>query len=440
MNAVSSQCDTFLSTFLKANPSSPLLNCIYMYNLQLSPEDILKNIKSKLDCIFCESLEKYVFLNFEFSDLYAFILNKEFNVDREYILVKAIVLWLDNDIGSTLHYAEQLFELINCKLCYKKDILQNKIINTSSPELDEIIKQLHIKIAILNDNKISEVIKLYNIDNINSIIVPKYIPIHRLRNKCLFNVTNEKLWNLGTDEVLFRYSRMEVNRVIYTSNELLFIISFTDCKMYKFDIATNSVYTCSYPLDYPLETAPSVNEISGDRLITIGGCKEGPSSDEVMYYDILKDSWSKGLNLPYGICRHATVVDGDDIYVIGGLQGCYEINTVIRYSNGVWSTLSPLLKTRKWHTALLDDKFIYVYGGLYKYDCECYNIITGEWSVINTDVFENIISCYSDIDEDNHLLYSSDFEGNVCSISLDTYTMSTLYNNIPQSHLVLMNV
>ena len=80
------------------------------------------------------------------------------------------------------------------------------------------------------------------------------------------------------------------------------------------------------------------------------------SSSEVSYYNIDNDSWSNGQKLPYAICNHATVVDGDDIYVIGGDNG----NKVIRCRNGTWQNL---LNHREYHITKLDGNCIYVHGG-----------------------------------------------------------------------------
>ena len=77
---------------------------------------------------------------------------------------------------------------------------------------------------------------------------------------------------------------------------------------------------CSYPTHSNCNSSSSVNETSDGRLVVIGGSRRSnvSYSTEVRYYDIANDSWSKGQRLPYVVGYHATVVDGDDIYVIGG--------------------------------------------------------------------------------------------------------------------------
>ena len=129
--------------------------------------------------------------------------------------------------------------------------------------------------------------------------------------------------------------------------------------MYKYNIVTKEVVVC-YPTNYCFKYSPSVNETLDGRLVVIGGRRGNRIySNEVRYYDIVNNSWSKGQSLPYVIGCHATV-HGDDIYVIGGRN----VNIVIRYRNGTWQTLSPLLNKRQCHIAVLDCNCIYIYGGL----------------------------------------------------------------------------
>ena len=182
-------------------------------------------------------------------------------------------------------------------------------------------------------------------------------------------MSEDGIYNTATKERLVQYNFGVVNYVIYTTKELLFIFSFSEGKMYKYNNATKEVVVCSYPTNYCFNWLPSVNETSNGRLVVIGGRSNGSCSNEVRYYDIVNDSWSKGQSLPYAVGCHATVVDGDDIYVIGG-----DDNKVIRYRNGRWQTLSPLLNIINRHIAVLDGNSIYIYGGEYRNHCEFYNI------------------------------------------------------------------
>ena len=243
------------------------------------------------------------------------------------------------------------------------------------------------------------------------------------------------IYNTATKERLVQYNFSAVDYVIYTTKQLLFIFSFSEGKMYKYNNATKEVVVCSDPTNYCFDCLPTVNETSDGRLVVIGGWSNGSCSNEVRYYDIANDSWSKGQSLPYVVGWHATVVDGDDIYVIGG-DG---VNNVIRYRNGTWQTLSPLLNNRHCHIAMLDDNCIYVYGGDNRTDCECYDILTDQWSVVDNAVYKSINYNNSIIDVNKRLLYTR--EGvNVYSISLDNNIKSLVYENVSCRRLVLMHV
>ena len=87
---------------------------------------------------------------------------------------------------------------------------------------------------------------------------------------------------------------------------------------------------------------------------------------------------------------------------------------------------------------MLDDNCIYVYGGN-RTDCECYDISTDQWSVVDNAVYKSINYNNSIIDVNKRLLYTR--EGvNVYSISLDNNIKSLVYENVSCRRLVLMHV
>ena len=270
-------------------------------------------------------------------------------------------MWVLYDIEDRLPNANTLLELVDCGMCSKSIMLENKSINTNVPLLDKLLQQLHIKISILNDNCIKGLIKQYGVDRINAIEMPREVPGSiKSSSKSICHVSEDGIYNTATKERLVHYNFDIVDNVIYTTKELLFIFSFSEGKMYKYNIATKEVVVCSYPTNYCFKYSPSVNETFDGRLVVIGGRRGNRIySNEVRYYDIVNNSWSKGQSLPYVIGCHATV-HGDDIYVIGGRN----VNIVIRYRNGTWQTLSPLLNKRQCHIAVLDCNCIYIYGGL----------------------------------------------------------------------------
>ena len=437
VDAIVKICNEFICKYLPMNPSSPLLEYIYTYEMGISPEEILLKVKSQLESVYTETLEKYVFLRTPFTQLLTIISNRELNARDEYDIVKCVVMWVLYNVEDRLPNANSLLELVDCGLCSKSMMLENKSINTNVPLLDKLLQQLHIKISILNDECIKGLIKHYVVERINTIKVPREVPgAIKSSSKSLCHVSKDGIYNTATKERLVQYNFGAVNYVIYTTKELLFIFSFSKGKMYKYNNATKEVVVCSDPTNYYFDWLPSVNETSDGRLVVIGGRRSKVSySNEVRYYDIANDSWSKGQSLPYAVGCHATIVDGDDIYVIGG----YNVNKVIRYRNGTWQTLSPLLNNRHWHMAVLDDKCIYVYGGDYRTECECYDISTDQWSVVDNAKYTNIKSNNSVIDVNKRLLYTRKGD-KVYSISLDNNIKSLVYENVSCHRLVLMLV
>ena len=435
VNAIVKRCNEFICKYLPTNPSSPLLEYIYTYKMGISPEEILLKVKSQLESVYTETLEKYVFLRTPFTQLLTIISNRELNARDEYAIVKCVVMWVLYDVEDRLPNANSLLELVDCGLCSKIMMLENKSINTNVPLLDKLLQQLHIKISILNDNCTKGLIKHYGVERINAIEVPREVPgAIKSSSKSLCHVSEDGIYNTATKERLVQYNFGKVDYVIYTTKQLLF--SFSEGKMYKYNNATKEVVVCSDPTNYCFDWLPSVNETSDGRLVVIGGRRSnGSCSNEVRYYDIANDSWSKGQSLPYAVGCHTTVVDGDDIYVIGG----YNVNNVICYRNGTWQTLSPLLNNRYWHIAVLDGKCIYVYGGYNRTDCECYDILTDQWSVIGNAVYKSIYCYNSVIDVNKRLLYTRERD-NVYSISLDNNIKSLVYENVSCRRLVLMHV
>ena len=434
VDAIVKRCNEFICEYLPTNPSSPLLEYIYTYEMGISPEEILLKVKSQLESVYTETLEKYVFLRTTFTQLLTIISNRELNARDEYAIVKCVVMWVLYNVEDRLTHANSLLELIDCSLCSKSMMLENKSINTNVPLLDKLLQQLHIKISILNDECTKGLIRQYAVERINAIEVPREVPgAIKSSSKSLCHVSEDGIYNTATKERLVQYNFGKVDYVIYTTKQLLFILSFSEGKMYKYNNATKEVVVCSYPTKYCFNWLPTVNETSDGRLVVIGGRSNGSFSN-AMRYDIANDSWSKGQSLPYYVGHHTTVVDGDDIYVIGG----YNVNKVIRYRNGTWQTLSHLLNNRHWHIAVLDGNCIYVYGGV-RTDCECYDISTDQWSVVDNAVYTNIKSTNSVIDVNKRLLYTH--EGvNVYSISLDNNIKSLLYKNVSCRSLVLMHV
>ena len=404
----------------------------------------LQKIKSDFNIIFIETIEKYVFLKLSPNDLHEFLKQRAFHSSNEYYFVKGIVLWLTYDLDSRFDNAKSLFSLVNCRVCDKNIMLDNKVINTGNCKLDLIIQQLHINISVLNDKSTLELLNYYKLNSIDSFSIPSYeeSTINTKKQLSLYKVANDGIYDINNNNRIFQYDFGDGNKVIYINSNLL-IINFIKGKMLRFNTITNDVTRCSYPHDYLFNSgwAPTVNVTIDGDLITIGGWSDNMiCSCKVNIYNINTDSWSAGKSLPYGVYDHATVVVDEDIYVIGGDTGRGATNKVIRYRGGEWNTLAPLLHERHWHAALVRDNCIYVYG------CngcilkpECYNITTNVWTSLNTDIFNDVRSFNSVYDESVIYMYSNN---NIYSICLDNNDRTLLYSavNISDDCLILMNL
>ena len=176
VDAIVKRCSEFICKHLSTNPSSSLLEYIYTYEMGISPEEILLKIKSQLDFVFTETIEKYVFLRIPFTQLLTIISNRELSVLDEYDIVKCVVLWVLYDVEDRLPNANALLEFVDCGMCSKNIMLENKSINTNIPLLDKLLQQLHIKISILNDECTNGLIKHYGVEIINAIELPREVP------------------------------------------------------------------------------------------------------------------------------------------------------------------------------------------------------------------------------------------------------------------------
>ena len=404
----------------------------------------LHKIKSDFNIIFIETIEKYVFLKLSPNDLHEFLKQRAFHSSNEYYFVKGIVLWLTYDLDSRFDNAKSLFSLVNCRVCDKNIMLDNKVINTGNYKLDLIIQQLHINISVLNDKSTLELLNYYKLNSIDSFSIPSYeeSTINTKKQLSLYKVANNGIYDINDNNRIFQYNFGDGNKIIYINSNLL-IINFTEGKMLRFNTITNDVTHCSYPRDYLFHSgcAPTVNVTIDGDLITIGGYQTNTrSSCKVNIYNINTDSWSAGKSLPYDVGGHATVVVDEDIYVIGGDTDSGVTNTVIRYRGGKWHTLAPLLHARHYHAALVRDNCIYVYGsnvgGLKP---ECYNITTNVWTSLNTDIFNDVTSYNSVYDESVIYMNSNN---NIYSICLYNNDKTLLYSDVNISHycLILMNL
>ena len=326
VDAIIKKCATFICEYLPLNPSlSSLLEYVYIYDMGISPEEIILKVKTRLESVFLEQIEQYVFLRTPFEQLLTIISNRELCASNEYSIVKCVVMWVLHDVENRLQHSERLLEFVDYALCSKSIMLDNRPINTNVPLLDKLLQQCHIKISILNDTCTRSLIKQYNVQNINNIKVPRdvfrelpveipvvpiivpvvpVVPVVITRcikpmPKTLCHVSEDGIFITATNRRLMHYNFGEVDKVIYASNDEIFIFSFSERMMYKYRIAKRRVVMCRYPTYSEFDYSTSIDLMSDGQLIAIGGkIPDRGYSKVVYYYDVTGDSWTLGCNVP----------------------------------------------------------------------------------------------------------------------------------------------
>ena len=432
MKELTEKCDTFITEYLSEHPESELLDLIYKYELSLKLEDYITIINYKLESIFNNLIEKYIFIKYEFDELKISLTERLFTIEDEYSIVKALTMWLQYDLNNRMEYSEEIFKLVNLNLCSNKLMLANKIIETGNIDLDQILKDININISAIysvhNNPDTLDLLKIYSYQlTFNNIRYSEY---------SLYKVSTAGIYDIKNNNALIKYDFESVNNVIYTKSNDLYILCCIIGKMFKYNKNTNIITKCDYPNDYLFNEhfPPTINEMCDGNLITIG-CTyiTKVDTDKVMIYNTSTYEWSAGPTLPYVISNHAIIVDTNDIYVISGYSINSCITKVMRYKDGVWKSMAPLENGRQRHIAVKYGNNIYAVGGklgnkLIR-NIESYNIHTNQWHTINTDVFNDITKINTVYNNNDCLFYQYE-NSNIYCISLDNYTQILKYSNI----------
>ena len=442
MKELSDKCDKFLTEYLSEHPESILLDLIYKYDLSLKVKDYIIIIKNKLESIFKNSIEKYIFLKYTFDELKISLSENLFRIEDEYSIVKALTIWLQYDLNDRMKHAEELFKFIHLNLCSNELMITNKDIDTGNIDLNNIIKDININISVrncINNNPetLDLLIKYGNQPNFNNI----QCSIHSL-----YIISTDGIYDVKTNTALIKHDFGKVSNVIYTKSNNLYILCCSIGKMFKYNKLANIIINCQYPKDYlfHVDFPPTINEMCDGNLITIGGtCIDNKVDiDKVMIYNTSTDEWSVGPTLPYGVCNHATIIYNSDIYVIGGYKldnGC--ITKVIRYKDDIWESMAPLENGRERHIAVKYGNIMYAIGGKNigntVTNIESYHIHTNQWNTINTYVFNDITKDNTVYDSNARLFYKYK-DSNIYCISLDNYTSKLKYSNIKYEEYLIM--
>ena len=110
---------------------------------------------------------------------------------------------------------------------------------------------------------------------------------------------------------------------------------------------------------------PAVHRL-GAHVIVAGGSRDGEPRDDVFALETDTQTWTRRASIPRPIRDAASVVVGDDLYLIGGLapDGDFR-NEVYRYDPqaDTWTTHCPHPTSKAWGDAATDGESIYVVGG-----------------------------------------------------------------------------
>ena len=397
-------------------------------------EDYITIIKNKLESIFNNSIEKYIFFKYTFDELKISLSEHLFIIEDEYSIVKALTMWLQYDLNNRMKYAKELFKCVSIHLCSNKLMLANINIDTGNIDLDTILKEININISVgdcINNNPVTlDLLNKYgNQTNFTNI----QYSIHSL-----YEVCTDGIYDIQNNNALIKHDFGSISNVIYTKTNNLYILCCSIGKMFKYNKHTNSITNCHYPSDYLFneQFPPTINEMSDGNLITIGGIyiNTKVDTDKVMIYNTSTDEWSAGPTLLYCVHNHATIIDDNDIYVISGFSSGGCITKVNLYKDDVWESTSPLEYGRQRHIAVISGNIIYAISGyksqgkLVKH-IESYNNHTNQWNTINTDVFNGITKDNTVYDNNTCLFYKYE-DSNIYCISLDNYTKKLKYSNI----------
>ena len=388
------------------------------------------------DLLFEETLEKYVFLRLSFDELKLKLVNREFTINDGYDIVRSLTIWCQYDINERLTSSADIFELININKCSKDMSRKYKNVDTGNVLLDKIVQNINLKIVsnhILKYN--SDIIELkenYGINYLENFNI-------NLDLKIVYDVNDEEIYNVKSNEILCSYEFGNVDKVIYTSSKHLYIFNFTDGKLFRYNQIDKTIVVCSYPDGYTFmkELPPTVNETSDGNLIIIGGELNNSDSDKVNIYNTAIDSWSEGLSLPEPLVNHATVVYNEVVYVISGFTN-RETTQLLVYRHGKWVYLTPLSRARQRHLAVLYNECIYAFTDISDYiKPEYYDIENDKWSTLETELYDGVYHNNSIYDAYNCVIYYIN-DDNIYRVDMENKTKKLLYCNCENLNKLLV--
>ena len=125
---------------------------------------------------------------------------------------------------------------------------------------------------------------------------------------------------------------------------------------------------------------------SEHRIIIAGASYNSVNADRVVVLDMKAGEVEELPRLPEVRYGPGVVVDGDEVYIIGGLDRSWSLTNTMYYTNitqnNGWTTLATMPTATLHSVTSVDSDHIYVFGGRYPVDTQTqiYNKHTQQWS------------------------------------------------------------
>jgi len=136
-----------------------------------------------------------------------------------------------------------------------------------------------------------------------------------------------------------------------------FLVSVVNTKAY--DDVTKTALECFLTWDILGDLMPFLTQAPG--IYAIGGRDGSYTLDSVLRYDTTTNIWSTVASMPTKRSRHGVCVHDNFIYAVGGYDGSNTLDSVVRYDTtmNIWSTVASMPTKRWYHDVCVHDNFIY---------------------------------------------------------------------------------
>uniref|UniRef100_A0A1A8KR46 Kelch-like 23 n=1 Tax=Nothobranchius kuhntae TaxID=321403 RepID=A0A1A8KR46_NOTKU len=371
--AVKQACEEFLVRLLDVD------NCLGMHTfaeLHLCPS-LEREARRLMLSRFVELMKQEEFLEIEHEKLRSVLAAQSLTVQRDDVLIDAVVRWVTHDLDNRLHHVSDLLRSIHLGL--------DEIYFRASLEVHKMMK---------NDGKLkSRIVQalrpnskdVRNVSPSSMYVIGGYY-WHPLCEVHIWDPVSNT-WVQGKDmpdPARESYSTSLLGANIYVTG------GYRTNTVEALD--TVSIYNCDY--DEWTEGSPMITAryyhcsvaLHG-CIYAIGGYRGGAPEQHTEFYDPLKKKWFPVAKMIQGVGNATACVMGDQIYVTGGHYGyrgscTYEKIQVYRPDVNEWSivTISPHPEYGLCSVSLHNK--LYLVGGQTTV-ADCYDTERDEWRPIS---------------------------------------------------------